>query len=168
MNPDLIKKFRQDLIKYNLTIKPDVINYAKHLGIRTTRARVAVDSTTSTKPATSATPATSAGKAAPRAVTTRSTKGSSAPAVKAAPAKKAVAAVGANTPTQQAAAEPPTQDQKIYDIQDNLYRYIEKHLGINDKTQFLADKVFQTHDVKQLEELALLLQQIVQAKKAAK
>lgn len=53
MNPDLIKKFRLDLKKYNLKIDPDVINYAKHLGIRTARARVAVDSTTSTKPATS-------------------------------------------------------------------------------------------------------------------
>lgn len=36
MTAELIKKFRQDIQTHNLEIDPDVVNYAKHIGIKTT------------------------------------------------------------------------------------------------------------------------------------
>jgi hypothetical protein len=141
MNPELIKKFRLDLKKYNLKIDPDVINYAKHLGIRTTRARVAVDPTTSTS--TSPKPATSA--AAP--------------------------AAGASNTPKPVAAQPTSpqvisvQQQLIKYIQANF----NTNDKLDALKHTLVDKVKGAQDVQKLKEIASLLQQIVQEiKQAAK
>lgn len=139
MNPELIKKFRLDLKKYNLKIDPDVINYAKHLGIRTTRARVAVDSTpsTSTKPATSA----------------------AAPAAGASNTPKPVAA----QPTSPQVIS--MQQQLITNIRATL----GNNAKLDAIKQTLVDKVKSAQDVQKLKEIADFLPQVVQAiKQAAK
>jgi hypothetical protein len=124
MNPELIKKFRQDLKKYNLKIDPDVINYAKHLGIRTTRARVGADSTPS-----------------------------------------AAAPAGVSNTSKPAAPQPTSTPQQLITFQQSMINYIRKKLGSNDKLdalmQLLIDKVKNTRDLQQLEEINTKLQQIV-------